>query len=564
MVTFLYSQNSMKIDLIAFNCRYTHSCLALFYVRNELEKNLPSCSPALRQFTINDPYYEILLRLTNNKSDALFFSAYIWNAAYLRRLLTDLHRLKPELPLVLGGPQAPTLRETLSFSPTVVHDEIEGVSSSFYHDLENGVLRSDYWSSPVEVLTYPYKQEDFTSQLKNRNIYYESSRGCPFFCAYCLSSISRGVRSKEIGQVKKELLDILSHTPKIIRFVDRTFNADPARTMQIWQFLLEHRSAGCTFHFEIAPDLFTEEMFQFLEGIEENLFQFEIGIQSTNQETLRAANRKMDVTKSLATIKRLAALGTIHLHVDLILGLPLETRESFGQSVCDVLAAQPQYVQMGLLKILPDTAIFKKMAEYGIIACQEPPYQVMSTRWMDHDSLSQLYWLGECIEAFYNKGYFKTFFFYCIKQEKDMFLFFDQLVTLCLSKEFFSVAKTQHLMNDLLYSFIDYHEKRVLLREFLIFDWLHCGHRFLPEIFNKNLKEDREFLWKNAPGEIEGLYTEKDRNLFFKRGIFYKFSPLFLSHSLLSKNNGDSFVGFFCNNNSDKTEVIVIPVPQNY
>lgn len=551
----------MKIRLLAFNCRYTHSCLALFYVRNELEKNLPSCSTTLRQFTVNDPYYETLLRITGDQADALFFSAYIWNATYLNRLLTDIHRLKPELPLVLGGPQAPSLRETLSFNPTVVHDEIEGITRNFYHDLEKGDLRSDYWGTPIDILTYPYKQEDFSSQLKNRNVYYESSRGCPFFCAYCLSSISRGVRTKEIDQVKEELLDILRHSPTIIRFVDRTFNADPERTLQIWQFLREHRSNGCTFHFEIAPDIFTEEMFQFLEGIEENLFQFEIGIQSTNPEILRAVNRKMDVAKSLATIKRLTKIGTIHLHVDLILGLPMENRESFGQSIRDVLKVEPHYVQMGLLKVLPNTAIFQKMAEYEITSCKEPPYQVMSTRWMDHDTLAQLYWLGECIESFYNKGYFKSFFSYCIKGERDIFLFFFRLAAFCRKRDFFSVAKTQPLMNDLLFSFMEFHENKTLLRECLLFDWLSCGHRYLPEIFMEDLKEYKEFLWGNTAREIPGLYTERDRNLFFKRGTFFKFSAQFVSHCRLSESNTDSFVGFFSDKNKDKTIAIVIPFP---
>ena len=253
----------MKISLIAFNCRYSHSCLALFYVRNELEKFLPESSVSINQFTINDPYYEALLKIKDYQTEALFFSVYIWNAVYLCRLINDLHSCLPDLPIVLGGPQAPSLREKLSFGPTLVHGQIEGVSQNFYKDLANKNLQSDYFGSSITTFSYPYKQEDFQGQLKNRNIYYESSRGCPFFCSYCLSSISHGVLSKDIEQVKKELSAILKESPKNLRFVDRTFNANPERSLEIWDFLLENADDTCSFHFEIAPDLFTKEMFCF-------------------------------------------------------------------------------------------------------------------------------------------------------------------------------------------------------------------------------------------------------------------------------------------------------------
>jgi len=551
----------MKIDLIAFNCRYSHSCLALFYVRNELHKKMPSsCLATIRQFTINDPYFETLLLITGTQADALFFSVYIWNANYLCRLLSDIHAIAPDMPIVLGGPHAATLREKLSFEPTVVHQQIEGIDRTFYHDLADGTLQTDYRAAPISTFDYPYIQEDFESQLKNRNIYYESSRGCPFFCAYCLSSTTRGVLSKDIGQVKNELLDIIKQAPKIIRFVDRTFNADPERAVELWRFLQEHAAGDCAFHFEIAPDLFTEKMFSFLEGIKENFFKFEIGVQSTKQETLQAVNRNMDLAKAFDTIKRLKKIGTINLHVDLILGLPTENKESFAQSVRDVLALQPNYLQMGLLKVLPDTAVFKNKAEWGIIACQDPPYQVMATKWMDFITVSRLYWLGECIEAFYNKHFFKNFFSYALAREEDAFLFFDKIVTLCLDRSFYSLAKTQEFMNEILFSFIQYQENTALLRELLIFDWLLSGHRYLPDIFNENINTYKDFLWNTAAAELPDLYTEKERNLFFKRGVFFKFSSSLLSHCLRSPAGKDGFVVFFAEGGSvtNKKTIAVI------
>ncbi len=553
----------MRIQLVAFNCRYSHSCLALFYVRNELERNMSACSAAIQQFTINDPYYETLLRVSGLPADALFFSAYIWNATYLGCLLTDLHRLAPHLPIVLGGPQAVALRETLSFRPTVVHQQVEGLDQAFYRDLAAGALQGDYQAAPVADFGCPYRPEDFQAHLNNRNIYYESSRGCPFFCTYCLSSISRGVVNKGLDTVKEELRAILAHGPKIIRFVDRTFNADQGRALAIWRFLAEQAPDGCAFHFEIAPDLFNEEMFRFLEGIRAGLFQFEIGIQSTSPQTLQAINRKMDLAKSFATIERLQALGTIHLHIDLILGLPTETKEVFAQSLKEVMALQPHYVQMGLLKVLPDTEICKHQAVLGIVACREPPYQVMATRWLDHETLAGLYWLGECVEAFYNKGYFKTFFSYLLTHGEDIFVFFEELTTACLGHDFFTLAKTQELMNSILFAFIEGHPKRDVLREILIFDWLRCGHRFLPALFQVDLTGQRNLLWQQAADEIPGLYDMKARNFFFKRGVFCRFSAALLAHCRLAPGGAGGYVGFFTEESCKekrKTQAVVIPL----
>jgi len=550
----------MNIDLIAFNCRYSHSCLALFYVRNELMRHLPGARPVLRQFTINDPYFETLLAITGSQADALFFSAYIWNAAYLRRLLDDIHRILPEQIIVLGGPQASTLRDTLSFRPTVVHSEIEGVGRDFYRDLAQGRLRDDYLCTPGQPFPSPYSQEDFQRQLKNRNIYYESSRGCPFFCAYCLSSLSRGVRIKALDEVKAELLAILAQRPPLVRFVDRTFNADPERALAIWRFLRDNATPGCSFHFEIAPDLFTEEMFHFLAGVDEGLFQFEIGIQSTNRETLTAINRTMDVAKAFTSIRRLQALAGIHLHLDLILGLPLDDERSFAQSVREVLALNPHYLQMGLLKVLPGTAIARTATEQGIIFCQEPPYQVMATRWLDHRTLSRLYWLGECVEAFYNKRYFKAFFSYLIPREQDMFAWFQGLSDCCDRHGWQGLSKTQGLLNGILYAYSQGHGEAALLRELLIFDWLSHGHRFLPEVFGEDLTAPKDYLWLRAAEAIAGLYTDKERNFFFKRGTFFKFSPGALAHCGVSGQAGNGYLGFLSDRNSAHTTVVAVPV----
>ncbi|MEW6427801.1 MAG: DUF4080 domain-containing protein [Thermodesulfobacteriota bacterium] len=549
----------MNIHLIGFNCRFSHSCPALFYVRNELERHLPGTTPTLHQFTINDPYFETLLTITGFRADALLFSVYIWNASYLQRLLPDIHRVLPETPIVLGGPQAPALRELLPFRATVVHNEIEGVDAAFFGDLASGELREDYRSTPGGHFPSPYRPEDFQTHLRDRNIYYESSRGCPFFCSYCLSSLSRGVTAKDLAQVREELLAIFPHQPREIRFVDRTFNAEPRRALAIWAFLLENAPAACSFHFEIAPDLFTEEMFVFLEEVEGGRFRFEIGIQSTHRRTLAAVNRKMDVDRALAAIRRLRQHTGVHLHVDLILGLPFEDETRFGQSLRDVLTALPQQLQMGLLKILPDTAIARQTATHGILSCREAPYQVLATRWLDHPTLARLYRLGQCLEAFYNKGFFRTFFSFLIPVEPDIFAWFRQLADRCAARNFFALAHTQALLHEILSAFVQEHDQAPLLLELLAYDWLLSGHRHLPGVPETELTAARDFLWRHAPTSLDGRYSGRDRNLFFKRGVFRKFSAPLLALAGLGT-GGEGYLGFLSDRKNARAVAIAIPV----
>nr|MBF0221869.1 DUF4080 domain-containing protein [Desulfobulbaceae bacterium] len=335
------------------------------------------------------------MKITGTDADALFFSVYIWNSDYIKRLIHDIKTAVPEIIIVLGGPQASSLFEDISPKVTLVRGEIEGVDPSFYIDLALKNLRPLYTCKPMPRFDFPYTDDDFENQLKNRNIYYESSRGCPFSCSYCLSSISKGINSTDISRVEEELSILIKQKPTIVRFVDRTFNADPKRALQIWSFILKNTPPSSCYHFEIAPDLFTEEMFAFLETVPKGLFQFEIGIQSINVDTLTAVNRKMDIEKAFITIKRLLSFNTIHLHIDLILGLPNDSVQSFQKSFRALFKLHPHYIQMGLLKVLPDTGIESSAKEYSIKFCRKPPYQVLSTKWMTHSEIRHLYLFGE-------------------------------------------------------------------------------------------------------------------------------------------------------------------------
>ena len=538
----------MLYKLIALNARYTHSCLALFYVRSGLEENIPECQPEIIQYTINDPYYPMLRLIGSGEPKALFFSVYIWNSRYIQRLVSDLVKILPGTPIILGGPQAGPLAQNLHPQVfqrcTVVYGEIEGVEKLFYDDLAENKLQRKYNSRKMSTFKNPYRPDDFAGPLQNRQIYYESSRGCPFGCTYCLSASEKGVRHLQSSQVLDEIKSILQYSPKVIRFVDRTFNDLSERALEIWRFLAE-QSGDTLFHFEMAPDRFTEEMFQFLEQVSPGRFQFEIGVQSTNQDTLKAVNRQCDQEKLERNIRKLASLDTIHLHLDLILGLPYETRDTYARSFADVFALGSHYIQMGLLKILPDAPISQSIDEFGLLVCEEPPYEILANRWLDKQAIADLFWFGECVEAFYNNRYFRTVWQYLRNNNEDMFCFFESLLSLCHQKNFFDLAPTQELLSSLLLEFSKKRTDQEFFQELLIFDWLRCGHRFLPDHLDiVELAEQKKQLWQDLPQNLAGAYSYQNRDTFFKQGAFVRFSGQLLELVGLAAGQESSFVCF--------------------
>lgn len=517
------SGSDLHYHLVGLNCRYSHSCPALFYVRNELLRFLPESRVSLVQLTINDPYYDTLLKVTGSRADALFFSVYIWNASYISRLLADLALVRPDLPVVLGGPQAPSI-SNLPENCTVVEGEIEGVEQEFYSDLKKGVLKPSYTAQSGKSFQAPYTDEDLSIELRHRQVYYESSRGCPFKCSYCLSSVSRGVRHKDLDAVKEELQGILKHQPKIIKFVDRTFNDNAERALMLWQYLAA--SPGTTrFHFEVAPDRFNEDMLTFLETVPTDSFQFEIGIQSTCEKTLEAINRRMDVEAAVENIRRLAGFDNIHLHVDLIIGLPFETQKSFRESFNRVFALKAHYIQMGLLKILPGTPMSMEKDQFGLVFCEQPPYQVLANRWLDHQALSELYAFGECVEDFYNNRYFRSLWDYIRLTREDPYRFFKDLLSVSRREQYVGLSPTQELLTRILSEMAEGREDERIIKELLKYDWLRCGHRFLPDVLGGiPLTELRDKMWHKLPQEMEGLYTQRERSRFFKHVVFFELS----------------------------------------
>lgn len=519
------------VKLVGLNGRYTHSCLALFYLRNELEKYCPTWNSEVLQFTINDNYFELLLRITAGNPTCVFFSAAIWNSELVEKLTRDLAVCLPECRVVIGGPQASVLHGLLDVPHySVVFGAVEALDPQFYRDMENGTLQprydADFFKMPSRGYDYPYRDADFDLHLANRHIYYESSRGCIFGCTYCLSSVEQGVYHKPLDVVKEELRDILNHKPKVVRFIDRTFNDIPKRALCLWEFLLEE-GGETLFHFEMAPDRFTEEMYTFLMRVGPGRFQFEIGIQSTNKETLKAVNRPVETQAVHNAIQRLAGLGTIHLHVDLILGLPHETKASFAKSFSDVFFMGADYIQMGLLKILPETPLCYNALEYGYKHSLVPPYSVLANSWMDHATIQELYWFSECVEKYMNNRYFVFIWSYFRRQSEDIYMFFQRLLVLCQKNLFFSYAPTHELMCKNLITMFQGRHDSDLLMDLLRVDWLRCNNRFLPQWLlpgeeREQPQETKDRLIATLPEELEGVFSRRNRNRFFRKTFFLR------------------------------------------
>ncbi|MFT5698405.1 MAG: radical SAM superfamily enzyme [Desulforhopalus sp.] len=520
-----------SVKLVGINGRYTHSCLALFYLRNELEKYCPDFETEIVQLTINDNYFESLLKLSSGVPRYIFFSAAIWNSDLVEKMTRDLAICLPECQVVLGGPQGSVLREKLNTSNySVVLGAIEAVGGQFYLDLKEGKLQKKYeanfFKKSDRGFDYPYRKTDFNSHLANRHIYYESSRGCVFGCSYCQSAVEKGVYHKPLEVVKSELRDILAHRPKIVRFIDRTFNDLPERSLAIWEFLLKV-GGGALFHFEMSPDRFTDEMFEFLGQVEPGKFQFEIGIQSTNPATLEAVNRPVDPGTVHNTVQRLSTLGTIHLHVDLILGLPYETSDTFAQSFSDVFFMGANYIQMGLLKILPETPLCYSAIEYQYKHSLTPPYSVLENKWMNYATIQDLYWFSECVEKFMNNRYFVLLWDYFRRTKEDIYSFFRKLLSHCLETNFFSYAATHELMSKKLIAMVEERADSDVIKELLRVDWLRCNHRFfpsclLPDESCEQPLDTKNMLMKTLPEEVDGVFTKKSRNTFFRKSYFLR------------------------------------------
>ena len=426
----------MKFLLVAINAKYIHSNPAIYSLRAYAGAEYTS-HIELAEYTINQQLDEILADIYKRKPTAVGFSCYIWNWRMVQELMAEVHALMPEVHLWLGGPEvsydAPEVLKDYPFLTGVMIGEGEatfrdlmvyyapcdsgGIATvSSEEDSGEGVfshipglcLPSGYTDiRPLtDMSSIPFLYEDLTG-FEHRIVYYESSRGCPFRCSYCLSSVDKTVRLRNIDIVKKELQYFLDRCVAQVKFIDRTFNCNHAHTVEIWTYIQENDNGVTNFHFEVSADILREDEIELLQSMRPGLVQLEVGVQTVNDCALQHIHRHMNVDKLTQKITQLQQSRKIHLHLDLIAGLPEEGLDSFKHSFNRVYSMRPEQLQLGFLKVLKGTEMWERAEEFGIRYHKQPPYEVLSTNWLSYGEICRLKDVEQMVELYYNSGQFR-------------------------------------------------------------------------------------------------------------------------------------------------------------
>lgn len=432
----------MKILLTTLNAKFIHSNPAIRSLWASVERD--GHIPDIVEFTINHNDDYIFGEILRGGYDLVCFSCYIWNIERSLYLVENLKKANPATAFMLGGPEAGQRAVSLMKEHPAIDYVLKGEGEENFRDFLNyygnqqayaeikGLhFRMDgkIYVAPepdyVDFAGLPFSYENLVCE-KDKIIYYESVRGCPYSCSYCLSSIERGLRALPLERVKKDLSYFIYKRVKQVKFVDRSFNYSDQRACEIMSYLIERDNGVTNFHFEMLGDLISENMLKLLEGARKGLFQFEIGIQSTNDETNRAINRKSNFELLSQQVKKVIGLGNIHVHLDLIAGLPYEDYESFKKSFNDVYGLKPHMLQLGFLKLLYGTPLRGDKEKHGYVFRSKAPYEVISNNYINAGELVRLKMVETVLDLYYNRGdYEKTLSWYAEEVFADAFRFYE-------------------------------------------------------------------------------------------------------------------------------------------
>ena len=463
----------MKILLAACNAKYIHSNLAVYDLQAYASDYADHI--VLKEYTINQQKDDIMRDIYLEHPDVVCVSCYIWNLSFVKELMADLIKILPGADFWAGGPEVSYdaekfLTENSEFKGVMVGEGEETFKelAGYYveknpQDLKDmtGICYRDGdqiihngWRQIMDLSSIPFIYKDL-SEFKNRIIYYESSRGCPFSCSYCLSSIDKKLRFRDTETVKKELQFFIDNKVPQVKFVDRTFNCKHDHAMEIWKYINEHDNGVTNFHFEISADLLREEELQEMSTMRPGLIQLEIGVQSTNPDTIKAIHRTMDFEKLKGIVDRIHSFGNIHQHLDLIAGLPYEDYDSFRHSFNDVYALKPQQLQLGFLKVLKGSHMMEMCREYGIVYKTQEPYEVLSTKWLDYDHVLKLKTVENMVEVYYNSGQFQNTLEYLEKFFPDAFSIYERLGSFYMEKGYGDISHTRMRRYEILLEFLE-------------------------------------------------------------------------------------------------------------
>ena len=464
----------MKILLAACNAKYIHSNPAVYDLKAYAAAYKDSVQ--IKEFTINQPKDEIMKEIYRSGADVVCFSCYIWNISFVRELIRDLKKILPDTVFWAGGPEVSFhTKNFLEDMPQVTgimkgegeetflalagyylegKGRLEEISGIVFRK-ENEIVDNGF-REPVDLDRIPFIYEN-PENFENRIIYYESSRGCPFSCSYCLSSIDRKLRFRSLSLVKKELQFFLDHRVPQVKFVDRTFNCRHEHAMEIWKYILEHDNGVTNFHFEVSADLFREDELELIGRMRPGLIQLEIGVQSANPETLEAVHRKTDLEKLRRNVEKIRSFHSVHQHLDLIAGLPCEDCESFRRSFDFVHSMKPDQLQLGFLKVLKGSLMEENAREYGITCKSQEPYEVLSTRWISYEEILKLKTVESMVEVYYNSGQFQYTLNWLMGFWEDAFFFYEDLGRFYERKGYEELSHSRIRRYEILLEFL--HEK---------------------------------------------------------------------------------------------------------
>lgn len=516
----------MKFLLTAVNAKYIHTNPALYSLRAYAVKYGQGLGEHVRlaEYTINQRPNEILSGIYKQNPDVIAFSCYIWNITEVLSLVRELHKILPHVPIWLGGPEVSYRAEEVMDS----YPELTGIMVGEGEETFLELLRHYAGAKTKEAMKeirgivfrmgeaviatgereltdlsrLPFLYEDL-SQFEHRIIYYESSRGCPFRCSYCLSSIDKTVRLRDLETVKKELQFFLDRNVPQVKFIDRTFNCNHDHAMEIWRYIKDHDNGITNFHFEIAADLLNEEELRLLNTLRPGAAQMEIGVQTTNPQTIREIRRRMDVDQLKRIVERLHQGKNIHIHLDLIAGLPYEDYQSFGHSFDEVYAMQPEQLQLGFLKVLSGSYMAEKCEDYGLLYTDQPPYEVLQTKWLSYADVYRLQQIEEMVELYYNSNQFTRTLPYLERFFESPFVMFERLGAFYERKGYFVSTPSRIYRYRVLLEFAaeETGAKEALLKELLTMD----------VYLRENAKSRPDFATDIAK-------FKQERNLFYRSG----------------------------------------------
>ena len=464
----------MQVLLTAINSKYIHTGLGIRYVGEYAKENGHKVD--LLEETINSPILAVLEKIMEHKADVFGFSVHIWNKPFVFKLISMLHKLRPEAKIVVGGPEvafdAERIFTELPVIDYIIQGEGELVFTALLNSLENngavpqhiayvknGKVELNGGITVVEdlsILPFPYPD---LVKINNEHkiVYYECTRGCPFNCAYCLSGISRQVRKRPLELVLRDLDRFIAAGVSLVKFVDRTYNLDEKYFLPMLQHLAA-ADTDATFHLEIKADILTDKVLDFLATVPKGRFQMEIGIQSTHQETLKAINRQDNWERLASNVRRLLSLGNMHIHVDLIAGLPYENLPTFAKSFNDVYGLEADMLQLGFLKVLPGTQMRKETEKHGLLYMDEPPYEILATKYMPYADMQFLKRLENVLDQTGNSGSFKHILKILIsKNGGDAFAFYKELTRWWVDNGFYPQTHNAKGTAEIIYKYINEH-----------------------------------------------------------------------------------------------------------